>query len=190
MIVIVIVSLALGLLLMAITYRHAIIIAKNEQTRVFFTSSFVFALAGGSMGILGVYFASTVLESLPFQAPYVSLILLWLLGLKTWFNTRRSKLSQAMFDIQETKTLLLLSLTNGFECFLAMSAIGFLGIDLWLAVGVQSLELLVFGLLGFFAGSRPNALHSVKLFFSGAALLYFIASLIALLFIVNPASAS
>lgn len=189
MIVVIVVSLALGLLLMAITYRHAILIPHNNQNSVFLKSSIVFVMAGSGMGLLGIYFAKTVSDSLPFNAYYVSLILFWILGLKTWLNTKRSKLSQAMFDIEENKVLLLLSLSNGFESFIALSGIGFLGIDLWLAIAVLSIELLIFALLGFFAGSRPNALQSVRLFFTGAALLYFIASLIALLYIVNPVSA-
>lgn len=190
MIALIVVSFALGLLLMAITYRHAILVLPKKRNRVFVLSSLVFAFCGGIMGWVGLLFADSVVLSLPFEPIYASVFLLWLLGLKAWFNTRRSKLGQAMFDIDSPKVLLLLSFTFGFECFLAMTAIGFLGIDILLATAISTAELLLLAILGFYAGSRPNAIQSIRLFVSLAAILYIIGSLIALIIIYTSGTTS
>lgn len=167
------VAISIALLNLSISYRHALLLKdKKRQLLV----AFVFAAFNFGMSYLAFRFSAAIQWLSDFNLAYVSLGILWVLGLKAFFNTSKSRIGELIFDLTDLKVLILLAFSQSFETFLAATAVSLLWNDflsLCLVVSVFS-GLMMF--LGFQAGNQKNALKSIKVFIILASLAYVLAS--------------
>lgn len=126
MITLVIAAIAFGFLLTSISYRHAILLNNSKKTKKLFISA-IFAIFTTGMAWVALIFSAAVKDTMFFKPQFAAIFILLILALKAYFNTRRSKLAEAIFDIKSTKIVLMLALSNSFEAFLAFCGAGFVG---------------------------------------------------------------
>lgn len=182
MIVHILTAIAFGLLLIAISYRHALLLKDASKSTPFFIS-LLFAIFAGGMAYLALIFTEAIKDTMFFKPTIATLIILMILSFKAYFNTRRSKLADALFDIKTPKIVIPLAFATSFEAFLAYSATGFLSPNKWIALAISggSALLLMWG--GFAAGKRPNSIKNIRLFIMLAAFVYLVAALTSLIYI-------
>ncbi len=182
MITLIIVAIAIGFLLIAISYRHALLIKNSEKHLPFFIS-FIFAVFIAGMSYLSIIFITSVKDLMFFNPAIATLIILFILSFKAYFNTRRSKLADAIFNIKSIKTSIPLALATSFEAFLAYSAVGFLAPDKLIATSISGGSALLLMWLGFAAGRRPNSIKNIRLFIMLASFVYLLAALSSIYYI-------
>lgn len=178
----VITSIGFGFLLISISYRHALFLDKTKKYSAILIS-LLFAAFMTGMALLGLIFSAAIKDSMFFNPLYASLIILLILSFKAYFNTRRSKLADAIFDIKSIKILLPFAFATSFEAFLAYSGSGFLGPDLAISLLISGGSAFLFMWIGFLAGKRPNAIKNIRLFIMLAAFIYLIAALSSLTYL-------
>lgn len=167
------VALSIALINLSISYRHALLIKK---AKIQFLASFIFAVFNLGMSYLAFLFAGAIEGLTSFNVAYLSLAILWVLGMKAYFNTSKSKIGELIFDLSDLKVLVLLAFSQSFETFLSATAIALLWDD-FTSLGL--LISLIPGLimfLGFQAGRQKNAIKSIRVFIVLAAISYIIAS--------------
>lgn len=173
MFVLIFVAVGIALMNLSVSYRHALQV-KNKGWQLFI--AFVFAAFNFGMSYIAYLFAGAVEGLTSFSVAWLSLAILWVLGLKGYFNTAKSKIGELIFDLTDWKVMFLLVFSQSFETFLSATAVSFL----WSNCLVMCIVISVFSglmvFLGFQAGSQKNALTSIRVFVILAALSYVIAS--------------
>ncbi len=172
--------LAVSVLLLSVSYRHALLFLNSSFGKVLWVSS-VFVVVNVLMAWLAFMFSSVIRGTMFINDVYVTLSILLILSFKSYFNTRRSKLAETVFDITSFRFLLILSLATAFEMFMAIAAATLIYDNLLVILLVSGATAMFFMLLGFYAGRNPRSVGAIKLFVLVASLLYLIASLTSLL---------
>ncbi len=183
MITFVLAVLATALLLLSVSYRHALLFAKATALRVVLVSLF-FAAMNALMAWIALLFSGSIRETMFFNPVYATIGILGILSAKAYFNTRRSKLAEAVFDITVFRFAFFLSLATAFELFIATTAAALIPVDMLVSLLIAGgLSFFMF-LLGLLAGRRPGLLSSVRIFILFSSVCYFIAALSALYYLL------
>mgnify|MGYP001320524467 FL=1 len=175
-------AIAFGFLLISISYRHALLLKKAAKSTAFFIS-LLFAVFVAGMSYLALIFTAAIKDTMFFMPAIATIIILLVLSFKAYFNTRRSKLADALFDIKTPKIVIPFAFATSFEAFLAYSGTGFLQPDKWIALAISGGTAFIFMWFGFVAGNRPNAIKNIRVFIHFASIVYILAALSTLLYI-------
>ena len=93
-------ALAIGMLQISVTYRHALLFRRQ----IFKLLSCRFIGINKCIdGICSLIFTNAVGGSLYFRNEYAALFILLILAFKAYFNMRKSKLAENIFDITQFK---------------------------------------------------------------------------------------
>ncbi len=175
-------ALAIGMLQISVTYRHALLFKKAKFFKLLFMS-FLLALINALMAYVALIFTNAVGGSLYFRNEYAALFILLILAFKAYFNMRKSKLAENIFDITQFKILLMLGVATSFEVFIAVTGASLIEVNLINALITLFSVSLFFSLLGFLAGRRPNQITSIRVFILLASAFYLLAA-ISIIFIL------
>ena len=126
---------------------------------------------------MALLFTDSIHDNMVFDSTYTAMFILFILALKAYFNTRRSKLAESIFDITQFRMLLLLGLATSFEVFIAVTGAAMIEIDIITALIIVLAVVLFFSLLGFLAGRRPSQITSIRVFILLASAFYLLAAL-------------
>ncbi len=168
--------LAIGLLQISVTYRHALLFNKSGFGKLLMVS---LVLTGMNvlMAWVALLFTDAIRDTMFFDSTYAAMFILFILAFKAYFNTRRSKLAESVFDITQFRLLLLMGLATSFEVFISVTGAAMIEIELVTALIIVSAVSLFFSLLGFFAGRRPGQVTSIRVFILLASAFYLLAAL-------------
>ncbi|PKP01697.1 MAG: hypothetical protein CVU11_14490 [Bacteroidetes bacterium HGW-Bacteroidetes-6] len=173
-------SLAVAVLLLSVSYRHALLFLNASFGKVLMVTA-VFLISNMLMAWLAILFSSVMRGTMFLNEVYIALAILLILSFKSFFNTRRSKLAETIFDIKSFRFLFVLSLATAFEMFIAMAAVSLIYDNILVVLLVSGSIALFFLLLGFYAGRKPSSSGAIKLFVLVASMLYLLAALSSLL---------
>ncbi|HCB63166.1 MAG: hypothetical protein A2W93_11660 [Bacteroidetes bacterium GWF2_43_63] len=175
--------LAIGFLQISVTYRHALLFNKASIGKLILVSM-VLTTSNGLMAWIALLFSNAIRENMFFDSAWAALFILFMLAFKAYFNTRKSKLAENVFDITQFKLLFLLGLATSFEVFMAVTGAAMIEIQLLYALIVAVVVSLLFSLLGFLAGRRPGQLTSIRIFILFASVFYLLAALSTIYFLL------
>jgi len=183
MITFILAMLAIGLLQISVTYRHALLFAKSSVGKILWVS-LVLTVMNVLMAWVAFVFADSFRDSMFFEGGWAAFGILLILAFKAYFNTRRSKLADNVFDITQFRMLFFLGLATSFEVFIAVMGAAMIETDLLTSVLIAAAVSFVFSLFGLLAGRRPGHLSSIRVFILFASLFYLFAALSTLFFLL------
>lgn len=183
MFTIVLTLLAVGFLLISVSYRHALLFNKASSMRVFLVSLF-FAVMNTLMAWVALLFAEAIRGNMFFNSLLATISILVILSFKAYFNTRKSKLAEAIFDITTFRFMFFLALATSFEMFIALMGAALIEVDTYTTLALAGGLSLGFMWLGFLAGRRPTQASSIKGFILLASILYFLAAVSTLYYLL------
>lgn len=122
---------------------------------------------------LGWITSNALAPSVPFNPIWISVVLFFILGLKMYKNALKSRTSNVIFDTGNVRVLLMFSLLNAFDAFIAGVATGFVGDYAYIHLIIFLITNAIFILLAKLMASRSTATVSVWILaFFGAILLW------------------
>ncbi|MGD9494379.1 MAG: manganese efflux pump [Bacteroidales bacterium] len=183
MITLVLALLAIGFLQISVTYRHALLFSKASIGKLLLVS-FLLTFMNNLMAWVALLFTNAIRDTMFFDSTYAAMFILAILAFKAYFNTRRSKIADNVFDITQPKLLVLLGLATSFEVFIAVMGAGMIETELVPALIIVLAVSLFFSMLGFLAGRRPSQITSIRVFILIASVFYLLAALSTIYFLL------